>query len=178
VREAFTKVFTRGLKDRENGRLVEEEWIEIFRRLRESVFPCPLCGRDVLLDTAALANSGSIGCWHPRCKGHNAALNLPPRLKIKAGSRERSIPLNANTRLLDYQLLPREYDLDKGDKIVGEMTQNPVDPTKWGIRNLSREHWQATLPNGAINDVQPKKSFGLVNGLKIDFKTATAEIIG
>jgi len=173
VRDGFVKVFTQGLKDRENGRLHEEEWIEIFRRLRESVFPCPLCGRDVLFDQAA----AQISCWHPRCKGYNKALQLPARLKIKSGNRERMIPLNTNTRLLNYQLMPREYDLDKGDTPAGEMTQNPTDPTKWGIRNLTKENWQVTLPNGTVSDVAPGKALGLVTGLKVDFKSAVAEIV-
>ena len=170
-------MFTKGLFDRENGRLHEEEWIEMFRRLRESVFPCPICGRDIVLDVQRLEDRGRIGCWHPRCKGHGQSLDLPPRLKIKAGNRERSVVLNAATKLLRYQLLAREYDLERGDAVVGEVVQNPNDPAKWGLRNLSSENWQVILPDGNVSDVQSGKAFGLATGLKIDFKTAVAEII-
>lgn len=178
LRDTFTQVFTTGLKDRENGRLLEEDWIDVFRRLRESLFPCPYCGADIVYDAAALKRNGKITCWKPKCRGYGNRLPIPPRLRIKAGSRERIVILNADTKIYKYQAVKSEPDLSAGGAVIGETAQNPGDPAKWGLRNKSGDTWKYTTGGGETADVVPGKALSLAANVKgIDFITAKAEII-
>ncbi|MCL1925388.1 MAG: serine/threonine-protein kinase [Defluviitaleaceae bacterium] len=168
IHECFINVFTKGLKNRENGRLLEEDWIEAFRVLRESIMICPACGREVIFK-----EKEGLKCWGKNCE---AELPPPPRLKIKLGKRERIIVLNPNTKLYTYQLTSHEPDFIKGDIPLGEMVQSPENPNKWGIRNLSKEPWSCTRKD-ETKETPPGKAFVLNSGIKINFKTATGELI-
>jgi serine/threonine protein kinase len=173
LRDNFIKVFTTGLTDRENGRLQEEKWIDAFRKLRETLFPCPYCGREIVYDHDKLQQVGYLTCWGSKCKKQ---LPLPPRLKIKIGRRERYVVLNTDTKMYAYQLAPHEYDVVEGDTVVGEMAQSPTDPKKWGIRNLTNDNWHYTS-SGVTKDVYPGKAVILSRNVGIDFGDALAEII-
>lgn len=173
LKNRFIKVFTDGLTDRENGRLLEEDWIDAFRMLQETLFPCPYCGREIIYDHNLLQKNGYLACWGAKCKKQ---LPLPPRLKIKTGKRERYIVLNTDTKMYAYQLTAREHDVVKGSTVVGEMAQAPNDPKKWGLRNLTNDNWHYTSPGGT-KDVYPGKAFILSKDVSIDFGNAQAEII-
>lgn len=177
VKKMFVKVFTTGLHDRENGRILEEEWIEVFRTLKQTIFPCPVCGSEVIFDHQLKEKTGEIPCWRAKYQKCQKNLPLPPRLKITLGKRERYVVLNHDTKLKSYQLISREDDVKKGDIPVGEMTQSPKDPTKWGIKNLTNSIWSYTNTTGETKDVAPGKAFVLTKGIKIDFKTAQGEVI-
>ena len=166
IRENFITVFTKGLKNRENGRLLEEDWIEAFRTLRESIVFCSNCGREVVYEENST-------CWGKSC---GAKIEPPPRLKIKIGKRDRTIVLNHNTLIYTYQLTNREPDVIKGDLPLGEVTKNPQNPAKWGIRNLSSTPWSYTK-NGETKETPPGKAFVLNKGITINFKTAEGEIV-
>ena len=84
--------------------------------------------------------------------------------------------LNTDTKLYYYQLDSREHDVVKGDTVVGEMTQSPMDPKKWGLRNLTNDNWHYTSPGGTM-DVYPGKAVSLLRDISIDFGSAKAEII-
>lgn len=173
IHDKFTKVFTEGLKDREHGRLLEEDWIDVFRRLQETLFPCPFCGADIIYDIDKLKTKNQISCWKTKCNGYGQKLLIPPRLRIKAGNKERFIVLNADTKLYYYQLVKNEPDFEKGGVVTGEMLQNPKDPTKWGIKNTSTENWQFETSAGESKDVPPGKTLALnANVKEIDFKTS------
>jgi serine/threonine protein kinase len=172
VKDKFIKVFTDGLTDRENGRLLEEDWINVFRRLQETIFSCPYCSREVIYDHELLQRQGHISCWGQRCKKQ---LPLPPCLKIKTGKKERFIVLNPDTKVYAYQLISGEHDVVKGSAVVGEMAQSSIDPQKWGLRNLTNDNWHYTSPSGT-KDVFPGKAVMLLKGINIDFGSAKAEI--
>jgi len=174
IKDMFIKSFTVGLKDRENGRVMEEDWIDAFRTLRETLFPCPHCGREIIYDRDFLKQKSYIPCWGSKC---SQSLNLPPILLIQIGKKERYLTLNSDTKLHAYQLVPREHDLAKGDVNVGQMVQSQKDAQKWGIKNMSADIWNYTTPGGNTKDVPPGKAIPLSKGIKIDFKTATAEIV-
>lgn len=166
IRNNFTRVFTIGLTDRQNGRLLEEKWIDDFRILKESIFPCPYCEKENLYNYPP----GQV-CWAKSCKNQ---IKPPPRLKIKIGKRERTIVLNTNTKLYAYQISPRdEYDVVKGNKIIAEMATSPGG--KWGLRNLTKQPWQSTS-NNQTKEVEPGKAFVLSRGVEINFGNATAVV--
>lgn len=168
IKDNFIRVFTVGLKDRENGRLLEEDWIDAFRNLRERILPCPYCNRENIFEEDIASN---IICWGKSCK---KKINPPPRLKIKLGKRERSIVLNPHTKLYAYQFSSHEHNVTKGDKIIGEVAKSPEG--KWGLRNLTSENWSYTT-DSIRKDVEPGKAFVLNNKLIVNFGTAQGEIV-
>jgi len=168
IQECFIKSFTLGLSDRENGRLIEDEWLDAFRKLRESIVYCQNCGREVMYDIGLLQSGVPMQCWGKNC---GQTVRLPPRLRIGTGKRERIVMLNASAKLYAYQLKPMQ-DLATGDEIVGEVAQNPNDPSVWGLRNLSSENWHYASEQGESKDVPPGRSVSLVSGLRIRFNSA------
>ncbi|MCL1936197.1 MAG: serine/threonine-protein kinase [Defluviitaleaceae bacterium] len=166
IKNNFIKVFTKGLIDRENGRLMEEIWMDSFRKLKENIFPCPYCGRENI----ACENINTV-CWGSNCK---KKLDNPPKIKISIGKRERYIVLNKDTKLYSYQLEGGGYDENFANKVVGEVTKSPSG--KWGIRNLTNYNWNYTI--GDIKkQVEPNKAFVLTNNIEIDFGKSKGIII-
>ena len=176
IRENFVRVFTEGLHDRENGRLMEEDWIDVFRQLQAGLFPCPCCQVDIAFDWQKGRLEPTV-CWNPTCSSGGQPVPVPPRLRIKAGNKERLTVLNPDTKLYYYQMVRNEPDLAKGSRVVAEMAQNPENPNKWGLRNKTADFWQYTTGAGS-KEVPPEKSMALnAHIVAIDFKTAKAEIV-
>lgn len=168
IKSLFIQVFTKGLTDRQNGRLLEEDWIDAFRDLRASIYPCPHCGRE---NISVPETAGKTTCWGKNCA---KKLTPPPRLQIKIGKRERELVLNPDTKLYLYQLESHQHDVEKGDSIVGEVAKSPSG--KWGLRNLSREHWQYTA-EGVTKDVEPGKAFVLNREITVSFGKAQGVVL-
>lgn len=167
IKDNFIKVFTDGLNDRENGRLLEEDWIDAFRNLRERIFPCPHCGRENIYEEEI-----KPVCWGKSCQ---KKIVLPPILKIKIGRRERQIVLNTDTKLYAHQLDSTLYSVTRGDKIIGEVAKSPNG--KWGLRNLTKTNWSYTQDLGQAKDVEPNKAFVLNDKVQINFGLAQGVIL-
>ena len=168
IKEHFIQVFTKGLTDRQNGRLLEEDWIDAFRHLRASIFPCPHCGRENIFEPEI---AGNLICWGKSCNKH---LSPPPRLQLKIGKRERELVLNPDTKLYQYQLEPHQHDVEKGDQVIGEVAKSPSG--KWGLRNLTKENWQYTT-DGVTKDVEPGKAFVLNRDIAVNFGKAQGVVL-
>ena len=169
LRDLFTTTFTKGLTDRQNGRPMEEAWINAFRRIRESIFPCPFCGVSVIYNDST---NKTIICF--KCMQN---LNTPPRMKISTSRKERILIINPNTKIYAYQLDPGLFDIEEGDVIVGEVAQNPKNPSVWGLRNLTGDNWFYSTANGEEKSCAPNKAIVLNKELSINFGTATGETL-
>ncbi len=84
--------------------------------------------------------------------------------------------LNHDTRIFpDHTDPQRRYDFSAP---VAEVTRHPVDPDRWGLKNLSNERCVITTAEGAIRDVEPGRSLSLAVGTRVNFGYAEAEILG
>ena len=166
LRDLFTTAFTKGLTDRENGRPLEQVWIDAFRRIKETIFPCPFCDVSVVYDI-----KNKMRCF--KCKKQPP---LPPCIKISIGRKERIIVLNPDTKIRTYQINPTP-DVEKGDVPVAEMAQNPNNPSLWGLRNLTAGNWFYTVNNGEEKSCAPGRAIVLNKGLKINFGNAAGETL-
>jgi len=166
--DLFMKTFTEGIKDRENGRVRELEWIEAFRTIRDKALPCPSC--NTLLNYDVLKGNGGI-CF--KCK--NKATR-PPCIRFMIRSKERTVVLNPDTKLRAYQI-DKIDDVYEGDNPIGVMAQNPNDPKVWGLRNLTNDNWFYSVNDAEEKTCVPQKTVILTKGLKINFGTATGEIV-
>ena len=79
LKDLFIRAFTKGLKDPQNGRVLEAEWKSTFMKMRDSIIYCQKCGAENFYDFETIMNSGNSlqKCWH--CK---TEVVLPPRIKI------------------------------------------------------------------------------------------------
>jgi hypothetical protein len=98
-------------------------------------------------------------------------------LKIELKKRTRYVVLNDNTKLYQYQITRSVIDIEDGDKIIGEVTQKPNDPSVWGIRNLSDGIWQTIRQNGGIIELPPGRAVTLSENLQINFYEGSAKVV-
>lgn len=166
LRDLFTRSFTEGLHDAQNGRVRESEWRGALARLRDAIVYCAACGAESFYDAAALRDgSGKPGpCW--AC---GAALSLPPRIRIG----RHVVLLNHDTQLFPHHLDDqRLYDFSRP---AAAMAQHPGDPRVWGLKNLSGEKWVIAARDGA-RDVPPGRSVTLTSGTRIHFGRTEGEV--
>lgn len=167
VRDLFTKAFTDGIRDPQNGRVRESEWRSALVRLRDAIVYCPHCGAESLYDAEALKVSiGKPGvCWS--CKQE---LRLPFRVRI-----------GKNVTMLNYDTLLYPHHIDKDrmydfSKPIAEVVPHPQKSQVWGLKNLSNEKWTILAQDGTPRDIEPGKSATLSTGLKINFGKTEGEI--
>lgn len=158
IRDIFTKSFTKGIRDLNNGRVTEMEWRVVLTKLKNSILFCS-CGVENFYDWDSYKRTSKTGqCW--AC---NKELTLPPRMKIK----DDIIMLNPNTRIYKHHITENKvYDFKK---IVGMITRNPSDPNVFGLKNMTTDKWEVVLKNGRKQVVEYGRSVKLETGLCINF---------
>jgi hypothetical protein len=158
-RDMFTRAFTAGLKDPDQGRLKETEWREGLIRLRDSIIYCQHCNAENFFDNDRVVKLGSPlpTCWN--CKN---SIMLPPMMRIG----DFIINLNYNTKIYQYHLDRVSYDLPAP---VGQVNQHPLNSNIWGLKNLSKKIWYAIRQDGSETRVPPQQSITLQSGLEIRF---------
>jgi hypothetical protein len=63
------------------------------------------------------------------------------------------------------------------DGIVAEVREHPDDPTLLVLRNLSKQTWEAVLPDHAVRKVEPAGTVRLLAGTRIVFGAQTGVVI-
>jgi DNA-binding helix-hairpin-helix protein with protein kinase domain len=167
LRDLFTKAFTEGIRDPQNGRVRESEWRAATVRLRDSVVYCSKCGMENFYDADALKAAGGKpgACWS--CKTEIA---LPPRIRIGKSV----VMLNHDTKIFPHHVDDqRPYDFNQP---VAEVTRHPANPAIWGLKNLSQDKWVATSADGGVKDVEPGRSATIAVGARINFGKNEGEI--
>jgi serine/threonine protein kinase len=167
LRDLFTRAFTDGIRDPQNGRVRESEWRVAMVRLRDSIIYCPSCASDNFYNADTLKSSGGkpTPCW--LCKKE---IQLPPRIRIGRNI----VMLNHDTKLYPHHIDEAKlYDFSTS---VAEVNRHPTDPKIWGLKNLSGEKWVCTIDEGAVKDVEPGRSVTLAVGTKINFGKTEGEI--
>ena len=77
------------------------------------------------------------------------------------------VMLHAEAKLYSHHLsIGKHFDFSAS---VGELVQHPSDPEIWGLKNLTRARWVATMVDGSVKDVDPGRSVPLAVNTKIDF---------
>lgn len=157
LRAAFNKAFTSGLQD-PDYRVTELEWLETLSRFRDSYFKCT-CGTPNYYDSILFQGNKYTGrCWH--C---SRTLELPYRMRLGNSV----VMLHAEAKLYSHHLsIGKHFDFSAS---VGELVQHPSDPEIWGLKNLTRARWVATMVDGSVKDVDPGRSVPLAVNTKIDF---------
>jgi DNA-binding helix-hairpin-helix protein with protein kinase domain len=167
LRDLFTRAFTEGLHDPENGRVREIEWRTAMIQLRDSICYCQQCNAQNFYDVHALKRSGGTlsPCW--KCQ---QAIKLPPRIRIG----DSVIMLNRDTRLYPHHIDSHQrWDFTQP---CAEVTSHPSTPNLWGLKNLTQHKWVLVKPDNSMQDVDEGRSAPLTTGNKIYFGTMDGEI--
>ena len=130
IREAFTYSFTVGLEKPEK-RLIEKQWLDLLIRLRGDITSCS-CGCQGFFPTSTLDEDGKVVC---PCGQHYA------KPLAMVGGKTRTL-LFDGAKMFDDDL-----------QVFAEVVRNKVNPSLWGLKNLSGEEWACTLPNGTEKPV-------------------------
>jgi DNA-binding helix-hairpin-helix protein with protein kinase domain len=166
IRDLFTRAFTDGIRDPQNGRVRESEWRAAMVRLRDSLLYCAGCGAENFYDPDRLRMPGSqpAACW--ACGG---LLQLPPRIRVGRSV----VVLNHDTRLFPHHVDDqRLYDFSRP---VAAVSRHPQDPALWGLQNVSAEKWVISAADG-VKDVAPGRNVTLAPGVRINFGRVEGEV--
>lgn len=165
LQELFIRAFTDGLHD-PNRRVTEGEWQNLFSAIKDRIVSCPACRAENFTGP----DGRTAPCWH--CQ---AAIPLPPCLKIPRLSGELTVALSNGTTIRRRHL-PLSPVNDDGSEILGRVVPHPSIPGAAGIRNLSRDPWQAVFPDGNRTAVPPHRAVPLNPGTTITIDSVTLTI--
>lgn len=76
------------------------------------------------------------------------------------------IPLNLGAKF--YRCLTEKAN-DDFETVTGEVIENRLKKGLFGIKNLSRQTWQAKFPDGSVRKVGPGRGVPIWKGLELDF---------
>lgn len=155
IRQAFTQSFTVGSAQPEK-RLIEKQWLDLLIRMRNDICACS-CGAQGFISGSEHDSEGRVIC---PCGEH-----YQPPLALHLG-RQR-ILLFDGARLFDDSV-----------SVIGEVVRNKINPSLWGLKNLSSDNWQCTLPNGQEKQVVPGSAAPIFTGTKIVIGEVNGEING
>lgn len=161
IRNLFTKSFTDGLTY-PNKRVTEKQWLDAFANLMTGIMTCPDCGAEVFFDEHKMAIGVGHSCW-------NCGRLLQPPVSIVIGKNR--ILLRKNVKLYSHSIYG-DYDMDT---VVGEVVQNPNNPSLWGIKNESKDNWTYIRADGQQIPVAVGKSAAIAKDAKIGFGQLTGE---
>ncbi len=165
IKDLFTRSFTDGISDPQNGRVRESEWKKAFMKLRDSLIFCGSCGAENFYDADTYKMTGGKA---PKCWSCNKDIALPSRIRID----KNVIMLNHNTALYPHHL-GNDYDFSQP---VAQVVQHPTNPNIWGLKNLTDKSWNITTTDGTNKIVEPNRSVPLVVGTKVNFGRFEGEI--
>jgi len=166
IKKYFTRAFTNGLYDSENGRVRENEWKLALIGLRNSLIHCLQCGSQVFYDPRMLSDPSAPinACWSCRNR-----VIVPPRIKI--GNNGITI-LNADTMLYAHHLNPTSFDISTP---VAKVSKHPT-MNVYGLQNLTQHTWIVSTQNENSVEVPPMRNATLKDGVTIDFGSVKGEI--
>jgi hypothetical protein len=60
--------------------------------------------------------------------------------------------------------------------VCAEVVRNPSNPDVFGLKNLTRAPWQATVASGQTRSVEPGKSVKLAKGTRVSIGKSSIQI--
>jgi len=167
LQKLLTHAFTVGLREPAR-RVTEGEWQSLFLQLKDGVLRCPSCRATNLWEPGM----SFATCWNEKCR---KPITIPARLVFSQLGGAHHVLLTGGAKLLRRHLDPTG-PLEQATETIGEVKQNPANPSVWGICNLMSTPWMATAADGKSVEVPPHKSVPLASGLKVNIGGITAQI--
>ncbi|MCL2232779.1 MAG: serine/threonine-protein kinase [Treponema sp.] len=156
LKEAFIKAFSKEALADPMQRILEQEWLRLFIRLRSEIYKCS-CGTVYFADP--VNPNPCFGCQKKNV--------FPCYIKTY----RYNVAVHQKTKLYACHT---EKDSDDFSKITGEVT---VKDGGFELKNLSDKNWSVT-DGGSTTPVAPGAAFALKKGMQIGFgSSASAEIL-
>ena len=164
LKEAFHKTFTLGLKDRENGRITELEWLRLLCEYRDELIMCPHCGHTYAYGYKDKKHNDEC----PYC--HKKTMNY---CYLQIGKHK--IALFPGKCVYKFHL--NKYS-STYNSIVGKVIQNPKNPALWGIKLRLEDKALIKDSLGHQKVIEPDGVIPIINHLMIQFPdNNVAEIV-
>jgi serine/threonine protein kinase len=155
LKDEFIKAFSKNVLMDPANRIIEQEWLRIFIRMRSEIYKCS-CGEVYFADPV-----------NPNpCPGCNKQNTFPFYIKTK----RYALPVHQRTKLYDCHT---EKDSDDFTTLRGEVSAKGGD---FELKNVSGGNWTVT-DGDSTSSIASNASFVLKKGMVIDFGGASAEII-
>jgi len=155
LKEAFVKAFSKELMKEPQKRIIEQDWLRLFIRMRSEVYKCS-CG-EVYFAEAVNPNP----C--PSCKKKNV---FPMYIKTQ----RYNVPVHQKTKLY---VCHTEKGSDDYETLQGEVSANGSD---FNLKNVSKDTWYVT-DSGAQTPVAPGSSFTLKKSTTIGIGAVSVEVV-
>ena len=155
LQEKFINAFSKDVLKNPANRIIEQEWLRLFIRMRSEVYKCP-CNEVYFADPV-----NSNPC--PSCKKQNI---FPMYIKTY----RYNLPVHQRTKLYACHI---EKDSDDFQTLCGEVT---VKEETFELKNVSDKNWTATEGENATV-VAPNNSIALQKGMTINFGHTNAQIV-
>jgi DNA-binding helix-hairpin-helix protein with protein kinase domain len=162
LRALFVQTFTRGLAEPAE-RARESQWQHALSSVLDNIAVCGFCGKQNL----AQPGGPEPDCW--KCR-HTVA--PAPRLDVRTGvgvvRGRRAIRLVRGACVYDHHLQddPKVHDFTR---VVGEVTEHPQKPGRFGLTNRTGEAWTSRRSDGTSQQVAPGRTVALRPGMVIEF---------
>ncbi|MDR1903384.1 MAG: serine/threonine-protein kinase [Treponema sp.] len=155
LREEFIKAFSKDVMGDPANRIIEQEWLRLFIRMRGEIYKCP-CGEVYFADPV-----GNNPC--PECKRTNA-------FPLSVKTCRYTLSVHQRTKLYACYT---EKDSDDFETLTGE---SAVKDGGFELKNVSGKNW-SIMEDGNTISLASGESIVLQKGMSLNFGGATAEII-
>jgi len=98
---------------------------------------------------------------------------LPGDIWLSIAGRRLSLTETTHLTLRDIPCL----SAPGADGIVAEVREHPNDPSLLVLRNLSKNIWEAVLPDGTVRNIEPAGTVRLIAGTRLVFGTQSGVIL-
>ena len=152
IRDLFIRAFSHDVMHKLKPRVIEQEWLDAFFRLRAETGKCPYCKEETFYST-------TDGNECIECKK-----KMPKPFAFQFTKYQ--LPVYPGLKVYLWHL---DSSMDDIDTIVGEVITNIKNPKLLGLRNTSANKWQVTLPDGSLRAVEPGNALPIKDGYVVDF---------
>lgn len=140
-------------------RVKELEWLKAFTRFRSEIVPCA-CGNEVFIQNA----SSTI------CEACNKMVNITHRIQFL----DYAMAVSKGARVYRCQL--GICNADEALMPIALVVAKGTDPNVLGLKNMTKQIWEAQTPSGKINRVEPGNVVPFLAGIKIKVFGHTFEL--
>lgn len=148
IKEKFTYAFSKEVMHKQKPRVIEQEWLDVFMRLKASIVKCPKCGEETFVVNT----------------GENICINCGNVFRVDNSIRFNStvLPLYPGVEIMLWNVDSSQNDIMSK---LGLVVANPSNPKLFGIKNVSGFTWRVDLPNSSQKFVET----GAVVPIRKDF---------
>lgn len=160
IKNAFIKAFSNDVITGKIPRITDNEWKNIFLKLRDCTVKCP-CGKETFLNLKVPSTV---------CMNCGSEIPVPPVLKVTS----HTVALFPDSKIYKCHT---DNTNDDFRTVQGEVIRNVKKPSIWGIRNVSGEPWKALSNSGEVKIIENNEVAVITRTELIKFKNNTAKIV-